>query len=78
MGHYVVPSLQSLAFMVTYEDILTKLRVCRDYNEGEKTDGNKVSMPEDQPFYASMDGTVSHIRARLSQHLVGTMNDDIR
>lgn len=73
-GHkrYVVPSLQSLAFMVSYKNIFKNLSRVND---------DEVPMLEDnQPaFYdASLSGTISFIRARLSQHLVGTMNDDIR
>ena len=74
---YVVPSLQSLAFMVSYKDIFKKLRRCQHYEEEEETDG-EISMLEDQPYYASLDGTISYIRACLSQHTVGTMSDDIR
>ena len=76
---YVVPSLQSLTFMVSYRNIFKKLGRCPVNAEEEKPDDDKVSMPEDQPFYdASLNGTISYIRARLSQHLVGTMSDDIR
>lgn len=77
MGYYVVPSLKSLAFMVSYKDMFTNLALCRDY-EGKENHEDEVSNPESPPFYASLDGTISYIRARLSQHLVGVMSDEIR
>ena len=77
MGYYAVPSLKSLAFIVFYKDMFTNLALCRDY-EGKENHEDEVSNPESPPFYASLDGTISYIRARLSQHLVGVMSDEIR
>lgn len=63
--------------MVSYRDIFTNLALCRDY-EGKEDHEDEVFDTDSQPFYSNLDGTITYIRARLSQHLVGVMSDEIR
>ncbi len=74
----MVPSLQCLAFMVSYEDMFTNLGLYRDFVKGKQLDGSDETPVSDIPFYSSLDSTISYITACFSQHLVGIMNDEIK
>ncbi len=77
MSNKSVPKLEHLAFMASYKDMFTNLGLIDDY-ETKHFDGDEDDSLENETSFASLYETISRVRDRLSQHLIGTMNDTTR
>lgn len=64
--------------MASYREILSNLLLCPDHRPEERRNMNTYSsLISLNPFLTSPN-VLHFVRSRLNQHLIGTMNDDIR
>lgn len=75
---FSVSRLEEIAFMASYREILGNLLLCPDHRPEDRRNMNTYSsLISLNPFFTSPN-ILHFVRSRLNQHLIGTMNDDIR
>ena len=78
MGKHSVKRLEDIAFWACYQDILSNLILCCEHRpESERHPITRSSLISSNPLFTSKN-VLYNVRENLNQHLVGTLNDDIR
>ncbi len=76
MSFSLIPCLEDLAFVVSFEDIIKKLATCCDYQSGEKRSADVLADLADLTL--ARRNVINKIRASLSHHLVGRVGVKVR
>ncbi len=79
MSFSVVPRLEDIAFVVSLEDITSKLLACHDYQPGEK--GTAKVLDSSQVLVdprLAREHVINGIRDSLTYHLIGKVGVKVR
>ncbi len=80
MSFSVVPRLEEIAFVVSLENIISKLLACNDYHPGENKRPVKVLHSSRNLLdpRLSRENVIDGIRKSLSYHLIGRVGVKVR
>lgn len=74
-----VPSLENLAFEMSYKEIMSNLILCYEHRpEGKRVTWLPFSSIVSTSEILSSENIRRLVRGRLNQHLVGTMGEKVR